>query len=129
LAGLNGKSLKIFDTKVKAKAIASVNTKLVYNFCKDTSPNGNQDQAVSFYEKMIALWDLRMFKEPVNYMNENDVILKIQWCQRRYSDLNSCVVYVLNDRLNFLFVFDVKCRKIGCFDSKLKRNQHLLDKG
>ncbi len=87
LAGLNGKSLKIFDTKIKAKALASVNTKLVYNFCKDTSPNGNQDQAVSFYENMIALWDLRMFKEPVNYMNEEDTILKIQWCQRRYSTL------------------------------------------
>ena len=80
LASVNGKTLKIFDVRVNAKATASVATKYAYGFSIDPGPNAAQHQAASFYEKEIAIWDVRMFDRPIHQITETDVICKIQWC-------------------------------------------------
>jgi WD40 repeat protein len=105
LAGINGKSLKIFDIKGKSsysfdlvnksrlysfcfldkikansKANSSVNTKYVYGFSIDPAPSASQHQAASFLDNIIAIWDTRMFDRPIHLITENEPIYKIQWC-------------------------------------------------
>ena len=105
LAGVNSKSLKIYDTKgqfcssscycycfgywfrknefylfkANTKAGLSVNTKFVNSFLMDGASNSVQFQAASFNENIVAIWDIRMFDKPIHQIHENDAVQKIQW--------------------------------------------------
>ena len=57
-----------------------VNTKYVYNFSMDSSSSGSEHQAASYYDKCVALWDLRRMEKPVHTITESEPVIKMQWC-------------------------------------------------
>ena len=65
------------------KAGLSVNTKFVNCFVMDGASNSIQNQAASFHENVVALWDIRNFDKPIHQINESDMVQKIQWSPKK----------------------------------------------
>lgn len=67
-----------------SKASVIVNTKYVYNFSMDSSNSGSEYQAASYYDKCVALWDLRRMEKPVHTITEPEPVIKMQWSPFQY---------------------------------------------
>ena len=50
----------------------------------DSSNSGSENQAASYYDKCVALWDLRRMEKPIHTITESEPVIKMQWCPFQY---------------------------------------------
>ncbi|CAH1789595.1 unnamed protein product [Owenia fusiformis] len=90
LAGMNNKSLRIYDLRDSSKSqrVADAYTKAVHGIKVDPHC---EHRLASFHESQIHVWDIRNFDKPMLTFSDQKPVMKISWCPTRTGLLASLV--------------------------------------
>ncbi|XP_065574465.1 GATOR2 complex protein MIOS-like isoform X2 [Artemia franciscana] len=91
VAGMGGKSLKLFDVRIPSKPEKSIGTRCVNGITMDPL---NDNRLTSHGDCIVNVWDLRHFDKPVLSITAPKAVSKVAWSPTRPNFLG----YLLRDQ-------------------------------
>ncbi|XP_023330654.1 GATOR complex protein MIOS [Eurytemora carolleeae] len=88
VAGLNTKTVKIFDSRNGMKTVNQTQTRATYGLSVDP---GSDYRISGYSESSVVIWDTRNFEKPIITLNSPHQVTKVSWCPSRPGLLASSV--------------------------------------